>query len=259
MNKNQKTNMNSHDEENLKDQVLNLRNEAEYLRIANQLLWSLLADISKKIQGSSAAIKASVSSLLGYDIIWDASTQHELLEIIDSSTDQVSKYVTLLTLVSKMEANIFTLNTEPIEIPEILSTVNGIISKNYPELSITLSSDASARPACVDFEYLTIALVMFIEIILESRTLEQVNLDVTESKDHWYVDIEEINSDMIDTVSKISALEANELLQGISLLPISKLQLYFVHKIFNLLSIQVSPILEMEQLTGIRLMIPIVK
>ena len=77
-----------------------LRQEVEQLRLTNQMLWALLADISKKMQVSSAAIKASVSSLLGYDIVLGTAAQHELLEVIESSTDQVSKNITLLTLLS---------------------------------------------------------------------------------------------------------------------------------------------------------------
>ena len=94
------TEINSLGSENLnalKAQILELHQEINHLNSTNQTLWSLLVNISTKMQISSTVIKASVSSLLGDDIIWDGSTQNELLEIIDSSANQVSKQIMLLT------------------------------------------------------------------------------------------------------------------------------------------------------------------
>jgi len=250
--------MNSRVTEDMKDQ--NLCQEVEHLHMTNQFLWSLLVDISKKIQVSSAAIKASVSSLLDYEIILDVSTQHELLEIIDNSSDQVSKYVMLLTLVSKMESNTFTLSSEPIDISEMLSSVNEIITRNYPKFILKLSTQLPREPVCIDYEYLSIALVMLFELILETQTLSQeLSIVAAESEKHWYVDIEEISKDALDAILKISTREDNELLQDYGLLPTAKLRLYVVRKIFELLSIQISTISESNETTGIRLMIPIVK
>ena len=157
----------SHASDEIRDQ--NLRQENEHLRMTNQMLWSLLVDISKKMQVSSAAIKASVSSLLGYDIVLGMAAQHELLEVIENSTDQVSKNIMLLTLVSKMESDTFIFNPEPTEIPELLSSVNGIIAQDYPDLPLGLNIRTPGKLACIDYEYLSIVLVMLCELIIQTQ------------------------------------------------------------------------------------------
>lgn len=260
MKKNQNSNSNSPGSEDLKKQVLSLRREIEDLRAGNRALWLLLVNISKKIQISSAAIKASVSSLLGYDIMWDASTQHELLEIIDSSTNQVSKYVVLLTLVSKLESNSPLLDPEPNEIHEILSSVTGIMSASYPELSVDLKTHTSGSPVCVDYEYLSIALVMLFEVMLATQTLpHQLNIFTEESKDHWRVDIKGIDQNIADQMLKVSKSDVDELIQDAHLLPITKLKLYVVHKILELQFIQIEIQPKIEDPTSISLIIPIAR
>lgn len=240
--------------------VEELRQEVEHLRLTNQMLWALLSDISKKMQVSSAAIKASVSSLLGYDIVLGIAAQHELLEIIENSTDQVSKNITLLTLVSQIEADTFFINPEPIEIPEILSAVNEIIAKNHPDLTPRLNIHAPGQPACVDYEYLSIALVMLYELIIQNQQSPQLTIAAVEVKDYWVIDIGEVGQGILDALLKVSVSGVQEFLQDVVyLLPIRKLQIYVAYKMLERLSIQISTVLESEpeETAGIRLMIPI--
>ena len=42
----------------------------------DQAMWSLVVQLSRKMQVSSASIKAGVSSLMDYNIFWDSPTQH---------------------------------------------------------------------------------------------------------------------------------------------------------------------------------------
>ncbi len=252
-------NINSQSLEDLKNQVVSLRQEIEKLHAGNQALWSLLVNIAKKIQGSSTAIKASVSSLLGYDIMWDASAQHEFLEVIDTSTNQVSKYVVLLTLVSKMESNSPMLDPEPNEIREILSAVIENVSCSYPKLSINLNTCTSGRPVCVDYEYLSIALIMLFEFVIEMQAPpQQLNIFTEELRDHWVVDVKGVDQSA-DKMLKLSASYIDELIQDASLLPTTKLKLYVVYKILELQSIQIKIQPKIDKPTGIRLTIPIVK
>ena len=250
----------SYTSDEIEDQ--NLRQENEHLRMTNQMLWSLITDISKKMQVSSTAIKASVSSLLGYDIVLGMAAQRELLEIIENSTDQVSKNIMLLTLVSKMESDTFIFSPEPIEIPEILSSVNGIIAQNYPDLLLGLNVHTPGKPACIDYEYLAISLVMLCELIVQTQpSPRSLNIAAAESKDHWVIEIGQASQGMIDTLLKLSTSGTDELLQDAYLLPTRKLQLYVVYKILERLSIQISTPLQSEtkEPIGIRLMIPIAK
>lgn len=238
----------------------NLYLENERLRATNQMLWSLLADISKKMQSSSAAIKASVSSLLGYDIVLGMAAQHELLEIIESSTDQVSKNIMLLTLVSKMASDTFIINPEPTEVPEILSAVIGTVAKTYPDLPFDLTVRTPGKPAYVDYEYLSIALVMLCELMIQMQPSPRpLGIAAVESKDHWAVDIGEVNQEVLGTLLKASAGGSDELLQDAHLLPTRRLQLYVVYRILERLSIKIStPSSNTNEPVNIRLMVPVV-
>ena len=186
----------------LKAQLTALRQEMNELKTTNMAFWALLFDISKKMQVSSTVIKASVSSLLGTDIIFDGSTQNEILEIIDSSTNQVSNQVKLLTIISMIEANKLSLNAEPIGIQEILSFVISNISKNNPEhIPFELSVCERGLPVLVDYEYFSIALVFLLEIILETEQGSQkLTINTNELNSHQYVDILGISNHGISTL-----------------------------------------------------------
>ena len=54
--------------EDLQREVLDLRRQLAESRARNRAMWSLLAEISQRLQASSTSIKAAVSSLLDYDI-----------------------------------------------------------------------------------------------------------------------------------------------------------------------------------------------
>jgi signal transduction histidine kinase len=243
--------------------VQDLRQEVEHLRLTNQMLWALLADISKKMQVSSAAIKASVSSLLGYDIVLGTAAQHELLEVIENSTDHVSSNITLLTLVSQLEADTFTSDPEPIEISEILFVANEIITRSHPDLTPDLDIPSSENLACIDYDYLSIALVMLYELNIQTQKPPQsLNITAVEAEEHWILDIGKVSQVVFDAVVEVSAGGTDELLRGQGYLPpFRKLQLYVICKILERLSIQIGTILDSESggTPGIRLMIPFAK
>lgn len=236
------------------------RQEIEVLRMTNQMLWALLADIFKKMQVSSTAIKASVSSLLGYDIVLGASAQHELLEVIEDSSDQVSKSIMLLTFVSQMESDSFAVNVEPVEISEVISTVVGVIAKNNPELVLDLDIHAAGKSICMDYDYLSIALVMLCELIaVTQQPATPLKITTTEAEDRWRIDIGVVSQVVLDTLLSVSANGPEALLKEAQLLPIRKLQFYVAFKILEHLSIQVSALLEpgLDKPTYIRLMMPV--
>ena len=55
----------------LQTTISELNRELEEAKIINQSMWSLLVEITNRLQMSSSAIKAAVSSLLDHDIFWD--------------------------------------------------------------------------------------------------------------------------------------------------------------------------------------------
>ena len=96
-----------------------LRSEVETLNRQSVYLLGVYAETSRKLQLYSASIKAAVSSLLNYDIFWDNANQHEFLETINSSVNQVSELI-VLTLAFRGEAGSLVLKRDPQVFQEIL-------------------------------------------------------------------------------------------------------------------------------------------
>ncbi len=248
----------NHDSENIKTQILGLQEEIENLTVANKSFWSLLVNVSKKMQVSSAVIKASVSSLLSNDILWDGSTQNEILEIIDSSSNQLSRQVMLLTLLSKIESDSLFIKSEPNDIQEILSSSLGLVSRNYPEtFSVQPALINKGLPVFVDYEYLSIALVLLLEFIGETEKKSQdLTITTEELKDHWVIGISELSKDNITMILNVFDLEKDLLFQHQNLLPTKKLMLYVIKNIFELQSINLENCLEIGKNACISLKIP---
>jgi hypothetical protein len=111
----------------------------------------------------------------------------------------------------------------------------------------------------VDYEYLSIALVMLFELMIEAQTPPQkLNIFTEEFKYHWFVDIKGVDQD-VDEMLKVSESDIDKLIQDAFLLPTTKLKLYVVYKILELQSIQIEIQPKVEKPTSIRLIIPIAK
>ena len=118
----------------------------------------MLAGANRRLQMSSAAIKAAVSSLLNYDIFWDGANQHEFLETINTSVDQAGRMVKLMTLAFRLEAGSLVIKCEPQVLQEIVSVVQDHITTRFPHLAFGLTLPQTGGPALVDYEFLMIAL-----------------------------------------------------------------------------------------------------
>lgn len=243
----------------LQTQIAMLQQELDETNGINQAMWSLLVENSRRLQVSSAAIKAAVSSLLGYDILWDGSTQHELLEIIDDSANQVTNQITLLSLAFRSESQSLETKPEPNEIQEILSFALDGIVEGYPELDIDIDMSSEGNPVLVDYEYLSVALKLLFEVIAETQTgSQQIRVVAREEHSNWHIDIYGITNEVLDFISTIPLCLADELAQDRRLLPTNKLKLLVMCRIFGLQSIQIGAVVERDKPVAIRLSIPLV-
>jgi len=255
----QNSNSDSLQLEELQTQVSALQQKLDEANVINQAMWSLLVETSRRLQVSSAAIKAAVSSLLGYDIFWDGSTQHELLEIIDDSADQVSNHITLLSLAFRSESKSLEIKPEPNEIQEILSSALDSIAEGYPELEFEIDMLPDGDPILVDYEYLSVALKLLFEVLAETQnTPQRFKVIAREAQTDWYVDIYGVSNEILDFLATISLCLADDLNQDTRILPTNKLKLLVMCRILSLQSIQIGNTMEMENLVGIRLSIPLV-
>ena len=92
--------------------------------------WNLVSDISQGLQFSFASIKAAISSLLGGDIFWDQATQHEFMQTIDNSVDELSNLTAVMTVAMRIESQTLTIHREPNSLQEILSRAKDHVQKH---------------------------------------------------------------------------------------------------------------------------------
>ena len=180
-----------------------LLHEVEELRIQENIIWNLLAETSRKLQIYSASIKAAVSSLLNYDIFWDSTNQHEFLETIDSSVNQVSEMIVLLTLAFRSQANNLVLSRDSNMLQEILSFSQTNALKKIPDIRLEVSFPADGKPVLVDYEYLTKALLLLYEVLFAQAPAETIRIAASETVGGWFLDFSGLDPQMIKGIDQI--------------------------------------------------------
>lgn len=237
-----------------------LRRELAEIQARNQALWGLLVGVSRRLQSSSASIKAAVSSLLNYEIFWDASAQHEFLETIDSSVDQASKLIMLVALAFHFEVGSLEMDQEPQTLQEILSTVQGQDDTWLPKLDLEVSFPTMGKPALVDYEYLGLALKLLLEVFAEYGPWpHKIRLEAIEQPDAWFIQIEGIEPNILELLPHINCCTPDELFSnGEGLTPEILLRLYIACQILCLQDIRVESVKGKEENAELRLVIPAV-
>ena len=165
-----------------------LLHEIEELQVQDTFIWNLFVESSRKLQVYSASIKAAVSSLLNYDIFWDSKNQHEFLETIDSSVNQVSEMIVLLTLAFRTQANNLVLSRDSHLLQEILSVSHTLAVKKNPDIKLEVSFPSDGMPVLVDYEYLTKALLLLYEVTFAQAPAESIHVKASETAGAWFLD-----------------------------------------------------------------------
>jgi K+-sensing histidine kinase KdpD len=172
------------------DQIDSLKQDLEKARATNQALWRLLDEMSNRMQISLAGIKASVTSLLDYDILWDGKTRHDFLEIIENNVDAVSKKIMLFTVASKIQTDQLELVLEPNSIEEVLSYVVDLLAEGHPSCTMKIDYAADGKPILVDFEYFSRALLLLLETFVEIHPERQpCQVKVGRKEAEWFIQI----------------------------------------------------------------------
>ena len=177
-----------------------LRHQIEDLKAQEIQVWSLLATTNRKLQVYAASIKAAVSSLLNYDIFWDSANQHEFLETIDSSVNQVSEMIVLQTLAFRTRAENLVLRKDAHLLQEILALSQMAAAKKLPELKLEISFPPAGDPILVDYEYLTKALLLLYEVIHASAPAASIQVTAAETDDAWLLDFTGLEPALIDMI-----------------------------------------------------------
>jgi hypothetical protein len=133
------------------------------------VMWGLVSDISQSLQISFASIKAAISSLLGGDIFWDQATQHEFMQTIDHSVDELSNLTAVMTTAMRLESGALTVQREPHSLQEVLSRAKDDVQKLAPRTPVTLTLPAEMSLAVVDYDSLLLALRLLLEVLISTR------------------------------------------------------------------------------------------
>lgn len=173
--------------EELEMQNEQLRHDLERAAVREKFAWLTMVETSRRLQASSASIKAAVSSLLNYDIFWDGANQHEFLVTINASIDHVSDLVKLVALESRVEAAALELKREPHFLPEILSGAYMHSLRRFPKLDLKIDLPEEGSLVEVDYSYMTLALDLLFSV-LEPRTGKlELQISAYEEANCWMV------------------------------------------------------------------------
>lgn len=234
-----------------------LQRQLSELNARNRTLQTLLVEISRKLQISSASIKAAVSSMLSLDFFWDESTQHEFLETIDDSVDQITDLIRLVTLAFRSEIGELELILEPHSLPEILTAVSDEVSSLISKVEIETRPPEAEKPVLVDYEYLKVGLKLLFEGIFQVKKNDDVlRVRSLETETSWDLYIEEIDESVIKHVSDIIDCVEDFLAQEDGLLPESVLRIFVAHQLFRLQDIQIIPITGQNGSGSIQIVLP---
>jgi len=232
-----------------------LRHELEEFQSQESFLWGVFAETSRKFQVYSASIKAAVSSLLDHNIFWDAANQHEFLQTIDSSVDQVSEITALITLAFLARANNLVLSTDYHMIQEILSSSQSVVLKKLPEIRLEIVFPLEGQPVFVDYEYLSKALVLLYEVFFTQTPSQPVRVVASEWEGTWVLDFSGVSPLLLKTIEQMHRCkiqpESNEILSAENIL-----KLHLMCEILQLQQITVNVAQAAEQTPILRLRIP---
>jgi K+-sensing histidine kinase KdpD len=184
-------------------QNLELRRELDELRAERKWLWTMLIEISRRLQLSSTSIKAAVTSLLGYDIIWDGSNQHEFLTTIDTSVDQVSERVHLLALGLRVAADTIELRLEPQILQEIVCAVRSRAATHFPNLLFEVTLPKGGKPVLVDYEYLVTGMELILQASEPLSGSNGIRMQAAEVLDTWVLDLDGLDSTLVRLIESM--------------------------------------------------------
>jgi two-component system sensor histidine kinase KdpD len=127
-----------------RDRLLRTATEAEVYRQSENVRRSLLAAVSHDLRTPLAAIKASVTDLLGQDAGQAAEYSKEALETINRETDRLASLVANLLDMSRIEGGILKARVQAVDLPEVLGTCVDRMERQRPRLRIRLRTDDRA-------------------------------------------------------------------------------------------------------------------
>jgi two-component system, OmpR family, sensor histidine kinase KdpD len=133
-----------------RDRLARQATEAEVYRQSDQVRRSLLAAVSHDLRSPLAAIKASVTDLLGQDVEQDADYVREALESIDVETDRLAALIANLLDMSRIEGGMLRARLQHVDLTEVLPACVDRVCRQWPELTVPVSIEPAASVVRAD-------------------------------------------------------------------------------------------------------------
>jgi hypothetical protein len=245
--------------EELFQQNLTLRRELDEAQVNRHRMGEMLVGMSRRLQASSASIKAAVSSLLGRDIFWDNANQHEFLKTIEASIDQADGLITLLVLISQAETGSLRPKIEPQMLQEILSFVQDRRQPGSERLVVHISAPPEGKPVLADFQYLMIALELLFEVFQTGNPTQSIEVRATETAKTWWLDFEGLDPAVIALVQRTASAERAKRVPSDRRLLDGALQLFVIRDLLAQQRIQIEVLAGQNAARILRLIIPAVE
>lgn len=234
-----------------------LRAELERSLARRAYLWTLFVEANRRLQVSSASIKAAVSSLLNYEIFWDPGNQHEFLKTIDTSADKVARLVLLFTLAFRAEAGSLEMKPEPQSFQEILAVVQADVASRL-KFPMRFSLPKEGKPVMVDYEYLTLAIGFLFELFDSGENSGKIQVQAIENEQNWFLEISGVDEAALDLIQNMHACKTDSSIAvKYTHLPEQILGLHVACEIFHLNEIDLEAIKKAGEPAILRLIVPV--
>jgi two-component system, OmpR family, sensor histidine kinase KdpD len=126
-----------------RDRLLHAATEAEAYRRTDHIRRSLLAAVSHDLRSPLAAIKASVTDLLGQDVQHGADDVRDALESIDKEGDRLAALIANLLDMSRIEGGMLNARPQSVDLGEVLSPCVDRLQRQWPHLTVRLDVEAA--------------------------------------------------------------------------------------------------------------------
>lgn len=230
-----------------------LRSENAALK-ADRWAWGqILLEISRGFQGTSASIKAAVSSLLNHDIFWDPANQYEFLQTINSSVDDLAQLAFLLAMASRIDAESLDLRLEDYALPELVMAACERARRRQPGMVIDTELPEGGRLVRANFEYLTLALSLLLDVAMGRQSRLHLRVEAFELDGFWHLTVCAADDVAAGLVGAYFERTAESMLVSSALPAQSALKLYVVREVFARLGVRLVVGRSAEQAAEIRL------
>ena len=127
---------------------------------SDELKSALLAAVSHELRTPLASIKASATSLLQEDVCWSDEDRRDLLQAIDEETDRLSRIVSNLLDLSRIEAGVLRPAREWNDVEELVTETVNRARSVHGDRELQVQIDVSQPLPAIRFDYVQIAQVL---------------------------------------------------------------------------------------------------